>query len=119
MLDGRNVVSVLDAKYRDLWEHPLPPGMLYQLAVYAMSQIRCTTASILFPTVCDDAVESRIAIRDPVSGNTRAHVTLRPVHMNRLADLVARADCQAARRARAEFAKCMAFGHSGRSRQIA
>ena len=113
------VVAVFDAKYRDLWEHALPPGMLYQLAVYAMSQVQCTTASILYPAVHDDAVESRIAIRDPVSGSTRAHFTLRPVNMNWLADLITGADFQMTRRARAEFAKCMAFGAAGPRRKPA
>ncbi len=104
------IVAIADAKYRDLWERDLPPGMLYQLSVYALSQASCTAATILYPAPTMTARESRIAINDPVTGRMRAEVSLRPVHLARFADLVARLRTASNDRQRREYAAHLAYG---------
>ncbi len=79
---------LLDAKYRDIWENDLPREMLYQLAVYAMSQPQGATAAILYPTEASAARESILEIREPASSAIRAYVALRPVIVEELLDLV-------------------------------
>jgi len=79
---------LFDAKYRDLWTQGLPSTMLYQLALYALSQHGQPVATILFPSVGPEAREARIEVRDPVSGGTRATVVLRPVDLSELDRLV-------------------------------
>jgi 5-methylcytosine-specific restriction enzyme subunit McrC len=101
---GRQVVAVLDAKYRDLWETTLPREMLYQLTVYALSQASCTTATILYPTASASALNARIAVRDPLTGLPRGRVSLRPVQLERLAELVSAPRNAVNDRARSAFA---------------
>lgn len=104
------VVAIADAKYRDLWEQSLPPSILYQLSVYALSHADCRTAVILYATTAFSAREARIAISDPIRGGTRAGVVLRPVCLPFLADLVRRKRTPADDRCRQEYAAHLAFG---------
>ena len=85
--DGR-VAAILDAKYRDLWEHPLPREMLYQLTVYALSQEAGIPAAILYPTVDAAAKEAVMDINDPAFGRSRARLYLRPVNLLYLSELI-------------------------------
>lgn len=107
--EGR-VVAIADAKYRDLWEHSLPPEMLYQLSVYALSQVDCRTATILYATMTPDAREARIAITDPIRGGTRAHVVLRPVCLPELAGVVQQPRTATHDRRRHGYASYLAYG---------
>lgn len=76
---GTATVCLLDAKYRDLWERELPRDMLYQLAIYALSQPRPSTATILFPTASTAATPAVVEIRDPMGTGVLGFVELRPV----------------------------------------
>ncbi len=105
------VISILDAKYRDLWEHELPAHWLYQLAIYALSQPQKNVGSILYPTMQDEAREARIVLSDPVYGTSRAHVVLRPVNLHRLEQLIRDARTRRNEREREDFARWLAFGN--------
>jgi 5-methylcytosine-specific restriction enzyme subunit McrC len=101
--------TILDAKYRDLWEHRLPREMLHQLAVYAAvhpSQF----ATILYPTIAEDAREVRIELHEMTGGPLQATVSLRPVRLTRLKEHVLSGDGLVELRARQKFAHQLAFG---------
>src|SRR3990172_3109303 len=107
--DGSTVVSILDAKYRDLWESPLPQEILYQLAVYATSH-KQQVATILYPTVHGAAREARIDIRDPVYGKRIAQGRLRPVVLGKIENLVMAGRAVASQRQRETYARWLALG---------
>lgn len=89
VMKGNEVVCLLDAKYRDLWENPLPREMLYQLAVYAVSGKSNNTSKILYPTMNESARVQKIDIMNPTTGAKYARVVLQPVLLLKLAELIA------------------------------
>lgn len=103
------VRSILDAKYRDLWEKPLPREMLYQLVVYAISNPQKPESGILYPTTNPSAKEARIDITDPLHGRPLGQVSLRPVLLPFLETLVNDRTPSSTRR-RIELAETLAFG---------
>jgi 5-methylcytosine-specific restriction enzyme subunit McrC len=107
--DGK-VAAILDAKYRDLWEKGLPPNMLYQLALYALSQGGGMRSVVLYPTLDSRACEEAVEVREPVYGAGRARVILRPVVMGQLAEIVSSPDWGTAAKRRREYARYLAFG---------
>jgi 5-methylcytosine-specific restriction enzyme subunit McrC len=105
--------SILDAKYRDIWENDLPRDMLYQLVVYAVSHRDRPRSSILYPTIHPNARETRIDVTDPIHGKMLGQVCLRPVNLERLEALVADTTTPG-RRKREEYAMSLAFGRESR-----
>jgi len=106
-------IAILDAKYRDLWGRDLPRDMLYQLAIYALSQRENRMATILYPTIDLAAREAHVLIKDPLNESSAARVILRPVNLLRL-DEVTREGSRgtAAEVERIVFAGQLAFGDS-------
>jgi 5-methylcytosine-specific restriction enzyme subunit McrC len=95
----RKIEVILDAKYRDLWEKPLPRDMLYQLALYALGQSgNERKAVILYPTLATNATDQAIQLREPVSGAPQAQVVLRPVKLLELEKLLRSKDWQGNKR---------------------
>lgn len=111
VLYGNNEVRILDAKYRDLWEHNLPIKMLYQLAIYALSHnVSEHEAIILYPTLDSVAKDQRIVLNKPLNGVANAQVVLRPVNLLQLEELVrSPTDTFVAQRRKA-FANELVFG---------
>ncbi len=85
---GTKICSILDAKYRDIWDKDLPRHMLYQLVVYADSHRDQPGSTILYPTFHPGAHETRIEVMDPVYGNVIGEVRLCPVNLELLEALV-------------------------------
>jgi 5-methylcytosine-specific restriction enzyme subunit McrC len=101
--------QLLDTKYRDLWEQPLPREMLYQLSVYTLSHAGAGIATILYPTT-SPAREARIAVRDPVTSRRRGVVVLRPVGLDELSVLLRPRPTPAQMHRRATLARELVYG---------
>ena len=109
VLQANSVVAILDAKYRDLWEKPLPREMLYQLAIYAALH-DVHAATILYPSLDPLAKQARLNLNDSLRGETIAHVWLRSVQLDVLERLVMAGDSVATQRKRRAYAEQLAFG---------
>jgi 5-methylcytosine-specific restriction enzyme subunit McrC len=110
VLEGGRVVALLDAKYRDLWEHTLPREMLYQLALYALSQAAVRDAVILYPTTESSAVDQVVVLSEPVGGASRARVVLRPVKLLELEQMLRLPAGSASQVHREQAARALVFG---------
>ena len=106
-----NILAVLDAKYRDLFVKSLPREMLYQLSIYALSQISGGEAVILYPALSDAIQEARIEISEPLHGIRKGMVILRPINLLSLNNLINMRGVEGKRK-RFELASIIAFGKS-------
>ena len=88
VFNQRQLIALLDAKYRDLWEKSLPRDMLYQLVVYAISQATRPVSSIIYPSASKGAIESRIDVRDPVTQRRIGQVRLLPINLVKIEHLL-------------------------------
>ena len=111
ILKNGQIIAILDAKYRDLWEKSLPREMLYQLCIYAMSQKENRKSTILYPIINDQATEAKIEIRDPLYGRGQAQVILRPLNLLHLNKLISGLQNRQNERDKSDFANFLAFGN--------
>ncbi len=109
---GNTMVKLLDAKYRNLWEKKLTRDMLYQLSIYALSQEPGpkSDAAILYPSLDRSAREATIVINDPVTTQLRGKVTLRPVNLDILDELLENREKPGFRSKASDYAHQLAFG---------
>ena len=114
---NRQIVAILDAKYRDLWEKKLPREMLYQLALYALGQGgNERKAVILYPSLDSGAREQAILIREPIWRAPQPQVILRPVNLLELERLLRDKHWQISTR-KMNFARYLSFGNSWQTRE--
>lgn len=111
ILKNDQILTILDAKYRDLWEKTLPREMLYQLCIYALSQKENPISVILYPVIDEKASEAKIEIRDPLYGSGKAQVVLRPLNLLYLNKLISGIKNRQNERNKSNFANFLAFGN--------
>ncbi|WP_209121162.1 McrC family protein [Alkalihalobacillus sp. BA299] len=92
LLKKNKVVKLADAKYKDLWENALPRDMLYQLAIYALSSGDNKSSTIIYPSQNDLASTQKININNPMTNDKMATVVLKPINLNKLANLLKQQD---------------------------
>jgi 5-methylcytosine-specific restriction enzyme subunit McrC len=107
--DGERLVGILDAKYRDLWEQSLPRDMLYQLAVYALSQGWNGRSIILYPCACGNSIPQIIEINEAFATSSKARIILTPVNLIHLSELIQDKSI-IARKRRAAYAESLVLG---------
>lgn len=107
IFESGQVVTMADAKYRDIWSNGLPPAMLYQLSVYALSQGFSGSSVILYPTLDNAAVTEVIEIKNTQYVGTTASVILHPVNVIKLSQLIRSIGLQGRREAQSYARDCV------------
>ncbi len=88
LMKDDKVSKLLDAKYRDLWERNLPPNMLYQLSIYALSGVGDRTATIIYPSTDDTPTVQRIDINNPISNSHMGSVILKHINLIEVSNII-------------------------------
>jgi len=89
-IKNKRVIRLLDAKYRDLWENPLPRHMLYQLAIYALSGLgEQRRATIIYPALSDKPEIQMVNIFDAATGSSQGFVEMVPINLQKISDILA------------------------------
>jgi 5-methylcytosine-specific restriction enzyme subunit McrC len=112
---GGKIVTLLDAKYRDIWTKGLPRDMLYQLSIYALSQGNTGQAIILYPVIDARATTKVIEIQNTMTRSDRASVILQPVNVFELEQLLQSPGSAMANKRR-QYADELIFAHRVRDR---
>lgn len=87
--DASQVVGVLDTKYRDLWNTPLPREILYQMSVYALAWSNASVpvpGTVLYPQVGGPRPDVVLALTPAQAPPTR--IVLRAIDWAKAARLV-------------------------------
>jgi 5-methylcytosine-specific restriction enzyme subunit McrC len=109
LFEGKDLIGVLDAKYRDVWEKGYPAAWLYQLSMYALGSPN-QKSILLYATTSSGARDERINIRHPalLRGGSEASVIVRPVQLQTLATLLDFSEVASAKKAqRKSFARLL------------
>ena len=87
IFSDKNIISILDAKYINLWEKTLDSKVLYQLTVYSLLYKNINSAIILYPSI-GKKKEQRINLNDFTMNGKKSQILIRYVDMEYLTKLI-------------------------------
>ncbi len=87
IFSDKNIISILDAKYINLWDKTLDSKVLYQLTVYSLLYKNINSAIILYPSI-GKKKEQRINLNDFTMNGKKSQILIRYVDMEYLTKLI-------------------------------
>jgi 5-methylcytosine-specific restriction enzyme subunit McrC len=87
IFSDKNIISILDAKYIDLWDRTIDSKVLYQLTVYSLLYKDINRAIILYPSIGEKR-EQRINLNDVTLNGKKSQILIRYVDMEYLTELI-------------------------------
>jgi 5-methylcytosine-specific restriction enzyme subunit McrC len=88
VIQKNRVITVLDAKYKDLWEKTPDASWLYQMAVYGSAFKETAEAIMLYPSIREGPKDQRLEIRNPSTRTVLGTVVMRPVNIPLLVSII-------------------------------